>query len=65
MEQYLGRKLSPSEHIHHLNNIKTDNRIENMELIDIKTHGSISGKLARGIPKPTMIGNKNGRKNSC
>jgi hypothetical protein len=32
MEQFLGRKLTRSERIHHINGNKTDNRIENLEL---------------------------------
>lgn len=38
MEQKIGRKLKRNEHVHHINGITTDNRIENLEILSCKEH---------------------------
>lgn len=42
MEQRLGRVLTTDENVHHLNGVKTDNRLENLEVLSHSAHSTIT-----------------------
>ena len=68
METHLGRYLTNAEVVHHINEIKTDNRLENLYLCSSEEHVQIHNRgrvnsLARRAKIAQGVVNANKRKN--
>ncbi len=50
MEKHVKRFLRKDEHVHHVNGIREDNRLENLELMDNKEHNRFHA-IRQGLGK--------------
>jgi hypothetical protein len=46
MEAHIGRYLEHKEQVHHINNIRNDNRIENLKIVTCSEHNKIHKRFA-------------------
>ena len=49
MEKHIGRKLLPTEIVHHINFDKLDNRIENLQIVSRSEHNKIHFTINNGL----------------
>ena len=51
MEQAIGRYVLPGEVVHHINHVRDDNRLENLQLMTFKEHAGLHMKERQALEK--------------
>jgi hypothetical protein len=64
MSQVVGRMLTSKEHVHHINGDRTDNRIENLELLGHSEHAHLHSSRQKPYP-PCACGRRHYARGMC
>lgn len=51
IERHIGRNLKSNEHVHHMNGIRNDNRLENLVIVSNKNHPTETLKYIQALQK--------------
>lgn len=54
VEKSLGRTLANAEHVHHLNHVRDDNRLENLQVLSHSEHSTITAAENRDAIKAAL-----------